>query len=51
MKRIQVSRQPALWMRDLDIVSLKTTADIFDINAIKLTKMATCRASERVEMN
>ena len=23
MKRIQVSRQPALWMRDLDIVSLK----------------------------
>ena len=29
----------------------KTTADIFNVNAIKLTKMMTGRTSERVEMD
>lgn len=43
MKRIRIPRQPASWIRELDIVS--------DINAIKLTNMTTRRASIRVEMN
>ena len=51
MKRIWITKQPAPWLRDLNIVSLKSTSDIFDINVIKLTKMTTDKASERLEMN